>query len=127
MSKFYIYGFLCVSDPFRNEDFQYLSKEEETIFEYLVENFLKRIEKLCKRGISKNYYENEENLPFVRGKVLLRQNLLHNKLLKHRVFCSYSDFGSDNMENRLIKYTLYYISKSDFLKIKHLCFYMSFK
>ena len=88
-----------------------MSKEEETIFEYLVENFLKRIEKLCKRGISKNYYENEENLPFVRGKVLLRQNLLHNKLLKHRVFCSYSDFGSDNMENRLIKHTLYYIKK----------------
>ena len=81
-----------------------MSKEEETIFEHLVENF-KRIEKLCKRGISKNYYENEENLRFV------RQNLLHNKLFKHRVFCSYSDSGSDNMENRLIKYTLYYISK----------------
>ncbi len=107
----YMLSYVHKLDPFRAEDFQYLKEKEETIFEYLAENFLTRVEKLCKRGISKNYYEDEENLPIVRGKVLVRQNILHNTLLKHRVFCSFSDFGSDNMENRLIKYTLYYLSK----------------
>lgn len=107
----YMLSYVHDLDPFQVEDFQYLEEKEETIFEYLVKNLLIRVEKLCKRGISKNYYEKEENLPFVKGKVLVRQNLLHNTLLKHRVFCSYSDFGSDNIENRLIKYTLYYLSK----------------
>lgn len=35
-------------------------------------------------------------------------------MLHHRIYCSYSDFGSDNLENRIIKYTLYRLARASF-------------
>jgi 5-methylcytosine-specific restriction enzyme subunit McrC len=107
----YMLSYVYDLDPFQKEDFEYLREKEKTIFEQIIRNLLDRIERLCKRGISKSYYENEENLPYVKGKILLRENLSRNTLLQHRVFCRFSEFGSDNTENRIIKYTLYWLSK----------------
>lgn len=101
-------------DPFRKEDLLYEKEGEELIFEQLTRNLLNRIELLCRRGISKSYYEKEENLPYVRGQIMLRENILYNWLFRQRIFCRYSDFGPDNVENRIIKYTLYQLSRRKF-------------
>lgn len=107
----YMLSYVYDLDPFRKEDFEYLREKEKTIFEQIIRNLLNRVEKLCKRGISKSYYENEENLPYVKGKILLKENLASNSLLQHRIFCRFSEFGSDNTENRIIKFTLYWLSQ----------------
>jgi hypothetical protein len=59
------------SSNFRKEDFAYREIEENTIFERLVSNLLSRIEELFKKEI-KFYYDIEENLPYVKGKVLIK-------------------------------------------------------
>jgi 5-methylcytosine-specific restriction enzyme subunit McrC len=105
-------------DPFGKEDLLYEEEKQEIIFEQLTRNLLKRIELLCRRGISKTYYEKEENLPYVRGRIMLRENIVYNRILKQRIFCRYSDFGPDNPENRIIKHTLYQLSKRKFQDIK---------
>ena len=105
-------------DPFGKEDLLYQKEKQEIIFEQLTRNLLKRIELLCRRGISKTYYEKEENLPYVRGRIMLRENLVYNRILKQRVFCRYSDFGPDNPENRIVKHTLYQLSRRKFQDIK---------
>lgn len=101
-----VYGF-----SFRKEDFAYRRIKEEIIFEQLVKNLLSRIEDLCRKGISKFYYEIEENLTYVKGKLLIKKNLTQNLILKNRVYCSYSDYGPDSVENQILKYTLYFLSK----------------
>ena len=57
--------------------------------------------------MSKSYYDIEENLPYVKGRVLITKNIILNGILQHRIYCGYSDFGPDNIENRIIKHTLY--------------------
>jgi 5-methylcytosine-specific restriction enzyme subunit McrC len=106
----YIYGL----DLFRKEYFAYQNQKEEIIFERLIWNLLSRVEELCRRGISKSYYENEENLPYLRGKILMKGNLGHNLVFKHRMYCQYSEFGPDTAQNQVIKYTLYRLSKMIF-------------
>jgi 5-methylcytosine-specific restriction enzyme subunit McrC len=98
--------------PFKREDIKYLQQKNNTIFEFLVKKFLERVEDLCKIGIYKMYRDIEENLPYVKGKILFKENLLHNALLDNRVFCRYLDFDQNTIENRIIKSTLYQLLKT---------------
>ncbi|HEY7570578.1 MAG TPA: hypothetical protein VH796_04335 [Nitrososphaeraceae archaeon] len=79
------------------------------MFDLLVIYFLVITEHLCRKGIYKNYYEVDENIPYVKGKILFKENLARNPILKHKVYCNYSEFDPDNLENRIIKYTIYYL------------------
>jgi 5-methylcytosine-specific restriction enzyme subunit McrC len=101
-------------EPFREEDFEYFVQKENTVFGLLVRHLIKRLERLCKRsGITKNYSENEENLSFVKGRILHKENLNYNRVIKNKVYCRFSEFSADNLENRIIKYTLYVLSRSE--------------
>lgn len=63
-------------EPFRNEDFKYMTQRENPIFVLLVRSLIKRLERLCKRsGIVKNYTEDEGNLSYIRGRILHKENL----------------------------------------------------
>lgn len=94
---------------FRPEELEY-AKEQE-IFELIVAKFIEEIEMLTRRGFSKGYVEEEDNLFFQRGRVLIEQNLRYNTGLRNRVFCRYSEFTCDTIENRIVKYTLYHLSR----------------
>ncbi len=94
--------------PFKKEDAMYEKEREKIIFEQILRN---RIEYLCRKGILKSYHDKEENLPYIRGRIMLRENIINNLILKQRIFCKYSDFGPDNQENRIIKFALYRLSK----------------
>lgn len=94
---------------FRAKQWEY-AKEQE-IFELIITRFLENIEMLTKRGFSKGYIEEEDNLHFAKGRVLIEENLRKNPILRNRIFCRYSDFTSDTTENRILKYTLYHLSR----------------
>jgi 5-methylcytosine-specific restriction enzyme subunit McrC len=94
---------------FENEKFAY--PKEKAIFELIVDRFLYTIERLTKRGFSKGYVEEEDNLNFAKGRILIKEDLKHNLILHHKLFCQYSDFTSDTLENRIAKYTLYHLSR----------------
>lgn len=110
----YVFSYANQFDVFGKEDFEYMKLHDESLFEQITRNFLSRVEELCRRGISKSYYDVEENLPSVRGKILVTKNIIQSRMLQHRVYCNYSDFGPDNLENRIIKYTLYCLAGTRF-------------
>jgi 5-methylcytosine-specific restriction enzyme subunit McrC len=98
---------------FKKDDFEYLKHAENFIFDLLVRNLIQRLNRIYRRGaLLANYYEIEENLPYVKGRILHRTNTQPNSMLQHTVYCRYSDFGHDNLENRIIKYTLYQLLKT---------------
>jgi len=99
-----------LTKTFKESDFEYSLVRENTLFESLVKKLTDMIENLCRRGIVKTYYENDENIPYVKDKILFRENAVHNSILKHRTYCRYNEYGPDNIENRIIKYTLYYLT-----------------
>lgn len=94
---------------FKHKELEY-AKEQE-IFELIVTKFLENIQMLTKRGFSKIYVEEEGNLYFPKGRFLVEENLRQNPGLNNKIFCRYSEFTSDTIENRILKYTLYHLSR----------------
>jgi 5-methylcytosine-specific restriction enzyme subunit McrC len=67
---------------------------------------------LLKRGIDKSYLETTGEIAGVKGKLQLSQTLKSNLLLKQRTICSYDDFSSDILLNRILVTTLYNLSRT---------------
>ena len=67
---------------------------------------------LLKRGIDKSYVESTGEVVGVKGKLQLSQTLKSNLLLKQRTICTYDDFSSDILLNRILVTTLYYLSRT---------------
>jgi len=105
--------FLMLTDAydlakFRDETFRYA--EERGLLEALIEKFLGDVEQLCRRGISKGYNDFEGNLPFLRGRLQIIQDLRRNPMLHHKIYCRYSDFTPDVLENQILRYALHLIA-----------------
>lgn len=100
----------------------YFFEQEQGIYEIIVAKFVQEIEKLVKMGVYKSYWTSEENLPVVKGRILIDSNERINMIQRQRAFCRFSDFTSDIIENRVLKYTLYRLSflrfRDPFLKAK---------
>ncbi len=76
------------------------------LLDLIIVLYTKQVEKLFKHGINRGYTKQEENLNILKGRILIKENIQHNLTLKNKVFCSYSQFTSDILENRIIKYVL---------------------
>ena len=66
-------------------------------------------------GLNIGYKIYDDNLSCIRGKILFKEHLTHNYNRNDKIFCSYSELTTDILENRIIKYTLYYLSQGYFL------------
>ena len=62
---------------------------------------------LLKRGIDKNYVDHTEELAGVKGKVQISQTLKSNLLSKQRTVCTFDDFSSNIISNRILVTTIY--------------------
>ncbi len=82
-------------------------KKDSDFWEYLVWFFLKSLEFLFKRNLYSNYVEIEENLNLVRGKIDFTQHLLHNFNRPDKIYCRFTEFTMNVLENQLIKTTLH--------------------
>ena len=85
--------------------------KDEDILELIIEHFLYRVERLVKQGFSKGYVDEEDNLSCVKGRILVKEDLRHNPFVHSKAFCRFSEFTADIIENRIIKYTLFHLSK----------------
>lgn len=88
--------------------------EEKNYYDILVIFLFIEIEKLLYQGLNTGYKIHEDNLSCVRGKILFKEHLNQNYNRNDKIFCSYSELTTDILENRIIKYTLYYLSQCYF-------------
>jgi 5-methylcytosine-specific restriction enzyme subunit McrC len=92
--------------------------EETNYYDIIILFFLEELEKLLFRGLNTGYKISEDNLSCIRGKILFKEHLNHTYNRNDKIFCSYSELTTDILENRIIKYTLYYLSQGYFLDDK---------
>ena len=69
-----------------------------------------------KRGLGKEYIEQTESIPSVRGKINLSESLKTNSLFRKQVVCTYDDFSVNNIKNRIVKSTIELLIRSDICK-----------
>ncbi|MPY23831.1 McrC family protein [Shewanella sp. YLB-07] len=83
--------------------------------------FLEEVASLIKRGVARSYQTTEDNLPFLKGKLLVSQQIKHNSVLKHRHYLIFNDFSANRPENRLIRSALLWALKRVTDNTKQLC------
>lgn len=62
--------------------------------------------KLIRQEFYKTYITSEDELSVLRGKVLISRTINHSSLIKHRIYCEFDEFDSNNLFNQIVKYTL---------------------
>lgn len=64
---------------------------------------------LIKKSIKSDYNQLEDNLKFMKGKLLIKEQIKYNAVHKERFFVQYDEYTPNRAENRLIKSTLLFL------------------
>ncbi len=70
-----------------------------------------------KKGLYKEYITMQDNLPVLKGKYLINENLKYN-FTKNKIYCEYDEFSPNNSLNQFFLYAIKYLQK--FVKDKKL-------
>lgn len=88
-----------------------LNVAQMNLYELFINMYLQEVRQLVKRGIKSNYVEQEDNLHYYKGKLLVSENVRVNLAHKEHFYVSYEEFHPNRAENRLIKATLLKLQK----------------
>ncbi|TKB26491.1 restriction endonuclease [Desulfopila sp. IMCC35006] len=98
------------NSPFRQSDRALLADVSMPLIEVFVSYFLQQVNKLVKRGIRSDYVATQKNIGFMKGKLLVADQIRHNLVNQHRFYVEYDEFQVNRPENRLIRSALEKIS-----------------
>jgi 5-methylcytosine-specific restriction enzyme subunit McrC len=76
---------------------------EDGILEILVRLFARRTSLLVRRGLHRDYVERTENMPFVRGRLELLEDVRVNFGLHHQGICRFSELTADIPHNQVLR------------------------
>jgi len=93
--------------PARDRDLANLSLKKLPLLEVIVLIFITRLLEELRKGLDSSYIRIEENLRYLKGKLLFNQNIRLNAAHKERVFVIYDEVISDTLLNRIFKATCY--------------------
>ena len=91
------------------------------LLDVFIRLFLNEVNKLVKRGIARHYMAQEENITYLKGKLLVSQQVRHNLVVKHRHYMSFDELSADRPENRLIRSALQWAVNRVHGETEHLC------
>jgi len=97
--------------PFEKFNKTSLKSTNLPLLEIFISMFLEELTRLVRKGIKSDYITKQDNLKFLKGKLLFGQQIKQNYIHKERFYVEYQNFLSDRVENRLIKTTLNYLYK----------------
>ncbi|QKF59067.1 McrC family protein [Aliarcobacter lanthieri] len=100
-----------------NEQLASCANQKHSILEVFVQMFASNLLSELKKGLYKEYILEQDNLPVLKGKYLINENLKYN-FIRNRIYCEYDDFTPNNSLNQFFLYGLKYLQK--FVKDKKL-------
>ena len=72
------------------------------LLDVFIQDFLRTVERIVKRGLRSNYVSRQDNLFALRGKLLMASHLRQNLCRADRFFTEHDEFETDRPENRLL-------------------------
>jgi 5-methylcytosine-specific restriction enzyme subunit McrC len=79
-------------------------EEGEDLVDFMAKLFDESIAPIIQEGIYRNYTSNTEEIPTIRGKLLIVQNIRNPRISKEKFFCEYDEFSADILENQILLY-----------------------
>nr|WKN36359.1 McrC family protein [Tunicatimonas sp. TK19036] len=95
-------GFL----PYLGEPYPQLLTQPGSLAQVLQTAFIKEVESLLRQGLVKQYRSSEANQPFLRGKLLLSQQIRHNLIRQERFYVRSQQHQLDHPLNQRLKQAL---------------------
>ena len=95
------------NSPFLNISSAHLKTSSSfPLLEVFIENYIKDIKKIIRGGLKSQYVDKQENLNFLKGKIVNSLNIKHNHSNKAKFYCAFDEFSDNMVYNQLIKSTL---------------------
>lgn len=92
------------------------SESYENIYDLFSEILYKGVSKQLKQGLYKEYILKNDNLPTIKGKVILRESIQNQMQRKQLLACEYDELSADNLFNQIIKAALILLIKEPSVK-----------
>ena len=99
----------------KTSDSAKLSQDKNPFLEVLIREYAVSLIECLKRLTPKNYIREEENLNYLKGKLLFTQNLKYNCANKAKFYCEYDEFSENCILNQLFYFVaqcLYTVTKN---------------
>ena len=77
------------------------------MLEVFVHLFLNNLVLLTQRGLARHYQSQEDNQPYLRGRILFPQHIRENVANRARFYVGYDEFSANRPANRLIHSTIH--------------------
>jgi 5-methylcytosine-specific restriction enzyme subunit McrC len=83
-----------------------LHVDQMNLYEIFINMYIQEVRQLIKHGLRSAYIEQEDNLKYYKGKLLVSKHVRMNLAHKERFYVGFEEFHQNRPENRLIKSTL---------------------
>ena len=87
------------------EEIRFQSKHDHPL-DLLIPAFTQLCQKLITKGLYRTYVTTTDNIPYLKGKLLLKQQIQNTMKFNMKFSCEYDEFTANNLENQIILYTL---------------------
>lgn len=91
--------------PLRDRDLASQHLQRLPLLDALILIFVRRLLTELRRGMAHEYLRFEENLRYVKGKLLISEHVRRNILRRDRTFVAYDEFTADTWLNRILRST----------------------
>lgn len=91
---------------FKKLNLSHLNIDTMPMFEVFITMFLDEVARLIRRRVKSGYVAQEANIPVIKGKLCISQQIRHNAVHAERFYVEYDEYLTDIPENRLIKASL---------------------
>ena len=88
-----------------------LKVDRMNLYEIFINMYIQEVRQLVKHGLRSAYVEQEDNLKYYKGKLLVSRHVKTNLAHKERFYVAYEEFHQNRPENRIIKATLKKLQK----------------
>ena len=80
-----------------------VEKEEKILLvDVMINSLVQQCELLLKRGLLKTYVVHEENVSFLRGKLLIKEQIQNNMKKNTKFGCQFDELEHNNLENQIL-------------------------
>lgn len=93
--------------PFHERELASQSIQKLPLIEALIRVFSNRLLLEIRRGQHHRYVYLENNLPYVKGRILMGKQVTQNAARQHLTFVGYDEFSNDTWLNRILKATCF--------------------